>query len=224
VMLGFALSPKNIIAEARWFVKHHRRIGGLFAFMELVMRKCSNKKCDKVWLDESEFSKNGKYFNSHCKKCRNKAAKAKRSSQYSQQLIIPLPPNTRICRKCGLIKHEDSFPIFKNKKHHCYCFVCHKDIPKERSKENRIMVYKYLLEHPCVDCGETNPLVLEFDHIGATKKEYNISDLLKQQDQRKIIIEMNKCEVRCRNCHIIKTAERGGWLDYHLSLIQDAKQ
>ena len=213
-----------IIAKTCEFVNRNWHSHGFFAFMGLVMKKCTNKKCDKVWLDESEFSKSDSgRLQSHCKKCRSRDARQKAASQYGKQLIIPLPPNTRVCRMCGWIKHKDCFPVRQNKKHHCYCFGCHKEIPKERQKENRLMVYNYLSQHPCVDCGETNPLVLEFDHTGSTKKEYNISDLIKQKDQKKIMKEINKCEVRCRNCHIIKTAERGGWLDYHLSLIQDAR-
>lgn len=27
----------------------------------------------------------------------------------------------------------------------------------------------------------------------------------------KILEEISKCEIRCKNCHSLKTAERGGW-------------
>lgn len=79
----------------------------------------------------------------------------------------------------------------------------------ERSKEsnklikerNREYINSYLEEHPCVDCGETDIIVLEFDHIIGTKKG-NIADMVKGGYSLKTIQEeVTKCEVRCANCH-----------------------
>jgi hypothetical protein len=36
---------------------------------------------------------------------------------------------------------------------------------KRISKENRTKLFAYLSQHPCVDCSETDPYVLEFDHV-----------------------------------------------------------
>tara|TARA_R110000765_G_scaffold56756_1_gene111886 strand:- start:59 stop:430 length:372 start_codon:yes stop_codon:yes gene_type:complete len=60
----------------------------------------------------------------------------------------------------------------------------------------------------CIDCGENNPLVLDFDHVKGEKimaisnmsnKAYCIDTISK---------EMDKCEVRCANCHRIITEKR----------------
>ena len=36
--------------------------------------------------------------------------------------------------------------------------------------ENRALMLAYLLAHPCVDCGATDPVVLDFDHREPTLK------------------------------------------------------
>ena len=39
-----------------------------------------------------------------------------------------------------------------------------------RRDEAQSFVYDHLSTHPCVDCGETDPIVLEFDHVRGRKK------------------------------------------------------
>jgi hypothetical protein len=75
--------------------------------------------------------------------------------------------------------------------------------------ENRQRLYAYLSEHPCVDCGETDVRVLEFDHV-RDNKSANIAGLLNNAVSWSTIEkEIAKCDVRCANCHRIKTNERG---------------
>ena len=77
--------------------------------------------------------------------------------------------------------------------------------------ENRQRLYAYLSEHPCVDCGVTDVRVLEFDHVRGNKSA-NIAGLLNNAVSWSTIEkEIAKCEVRCANCHRIKTNERGSW-------------
>lgn len=77
--------------------------------------------------------------------------------------------------------------------------------------ENKQKLYAYLSDHPCVDCGQTDIRVLEFDHVRGNKSA-SITELLKKAASWKAIEnEIAKCEVRCANCHRIKTSERGGW-------------
>jgi hypothetical protein len=70
---------------------------------------------------------------------------------------------------------------------------------------------KYLLQHPCVDCGETDPVLLEFDHVRG-KKVNSVCNLIRQGFcWDKINSEIQKCEVRCCKCHRLKTAKQFGY-------------
>lgn len=69
-------------------------------------------------------------------------------------------------------------------------------------KVNRF-IKNYLSKNPCIDCGEKDPLVLEFDHVRGRKKG-GISDL-KRYSSKILLKEIAKCEVRCANCHRRKT-------------------
>jgi hypothetical protein len=63
-------------------------------------------------------------------------------------------------------------------------------------------VRKYLETHPCIDCGESDPVVLHFHHRNPKKKRYTIgagwaSGIL----PKSLIKEIRKCDVLCANCH-----------------------
>jgi hypothetical protein len=78
---------------------------------------------------------------------------------------------------------------------------------RPRRQRNVRWVYEYLRDHPCVDCGETDPLLLEFDHVG--DKRSGVMDLAwGEYSLASIEAEIARCEVRCCNCHRRKTAQR----------------
>ena len=63
---------------------------------------------------------------------------------------------------------------------------------------------EYFRDHPCVDCGEGDPIVLEFDHL--RDKSFAIGQALVKRSWQSILDEMKKCEVVCANCHRRRTA------------------
>ena len=71
----------------------------------------------------------------------------------------------------------------------------------------------YLVEffrlRSCADCRETDPLVLEFDHLG--QKSFNVSKGLRDRGWQSVLDEMAKCDVVCANCHRRRTALRAGF-------------
>jgi len=61
----------------------------------------------------------------------------------------------------------------------------------------------------CIDCGyAAHAEALQFDHIGDNKKA-NVSDLIRSDYSWDTIQqEIDKCVVRCANCHAVITAVR----------------
>ena len=68
------------------------------------------------------------------------------------------------------------------------------------------MILDFLREHPCVDCGERDPLVLEFDHL--RDKDFDIARGYVDCSLEKLLAEISKCEVVCANCHRRRTVTR----------------
>ena len=82
---------------------------------------------------------------------------------------------------------------------------------KNRLAKMRATVGEYLLTHPCVDCGESDPVVLEFDHVRGTKVQAVSKMIASHRSKQSVLEEIAKCEVRCANCHRRVTARRGNW-------------
>lgn len=74
-------------------------------------------------------------------------------------------------------------------------------------ERNLAYLKEYLLSHPCVDCGETDIVVLEFDHLHDKVKEVT-SMAYMGLSLAKIQAEIDKCEVRCANDHRRITVKR----------------
>jgi len=73
---------------------------------------------------------------------------------------------------------------------------------------NREFVNRVKRIFGCFDCGNKNPVILEFDHVTGVKRA-NISDMVSSYYCLKTIKEeIRKCEIRCANCHRKKTHER----------------
>lgn len=93
----------------------------------------------------------------------------------------------------------------------------HKELYKTRAiasrakqrAEQRLLIRQYLESHPCVDCGIADIRVLQFDHIERGPDVRRISRLI--GTRIKLLAELAKCEVRCANCHMIRTGVQLDW-------------
>jgi hypothetical protein len=79
---------------------------------------------------------------------------------------------------------------------------------KHRRWENCDRINSIKFERGCIDCGTREHL--EFDHKDPTAKTDNVSRL-RNQNWSNIQAEIDKCEVRCRTCHIAKTTAKQEW-------------
>jgi hypothetical protein len=142
----------------------------------------------------------------------------------------PPAPSRRVyeplhwCSRCARLRPESCFNRFANGRQ-WWCRDCFKAYYEQRRdhhrarndalkarrvREAQILVLDYLRARPCVDCGESDPVVLEFDHIGAKRNE--ISTLVRRGVRQSVLIaEIARCEVVCANCHRRRTARRQGW-------------
>jgi hypothetical protein len=132
--------------------------------------------------------------------------------------------NTRRCSKCLTVKGSSDFHKGKHAGLHTYCKTCnirqrmqhYRNNPAatrknaERSRErNREFLLEYLRAHPCVDCGEADIVVLEFDHVST--KEVEVTFMVgRGYKLARIQAEIAKCEVVCANCHRRRTYRRRG--------------
>ena len=140
---------------------------------------------------------------------------------------------SRKCSKCLRILDESEYNWkFRNVKLQYHCKECSRKYVREHYKNNtkyyidkahkRNIVVKekslkyigeYFSKHSCVDCGESDILVLEFDHRLRSEKYKDISRLIKTRGSfKRVVEEISKCDVRCANCHRRKTAlESNSW-------------
>ena len=111
----------------------------------------------------------------------------------------------KVYRKCR--KRENDLWYRKHKEAHLENVRTRKN---ENSMSARDFVWDYLLEHPCVACGEADPIVLEFHHLFG--KDKAISKLVAEGVSiEKLQAEISKCEVLCCNCHRRITSKEKGW-------------
>ena len=179
-------------------------------------------------LPLSRFNKysQGKYGRrARCKKCLS--IQRKTSTQRTAKRLSLEANGKRKCSKCGKTKALSSFQMSyrterKRWSREGVCKACVSIRGKEKNKNHNLDVRKYVFDylktHPCVDCGETNVLALEFDHLHS--KKFDIGTALGRSTKlaNRVKSEITKCVVRCSTCHRIKThMEIDSW-KFNLSL------
>src|SRR5690348_6781481 len=110
------------------------------------------------------------------------------------------PPMGR-CSRCKAEKPDEEFAWRRRAKgqRDTYCRPCRAAYKQEHYRANKqryidaaarrkkalveerfIFLVAYFRDHPCADCGETDPIVLEFDHL--RDKKFAISKGLQERN------------------------------------------
>ena len=111
-----------------------------------------------------------------------------------------------ICRHCDNERARRYYS--ENREAHVRVIMARKASIRLASLE---AIGEYLADHPCVDCGESDLRVLDFDHREGVSKHLEVMKLAHDgYSIARVLAEIAKCDVRCRNCHAKVTYERMG--------------
>ena len=121
---------------------------------------------------------------------------------------------TRRKSRCKGCRKEEAVMYWRT---HPHVRERHLQKQKARRNANGKFVHEYKLKHPCMECGEADPIVLEFDHRDPKIKCFAISQgCADQRSIEPLKAEMDKCDVLCANCHRRKTAKQLGYYSYRV--------
>jgi hypothetical protein len=153
------------------------------------------------------------------------------SAAIANMCSMPNSVETRRCGQCHEVKAITEFK-WRQRRGGEYDYMCrdcraqyaHKHYQANRQQyleraaiskrklklERTRFLLDYFQDHPCADCGEADPVVLEFDHL--KDKSFNIGDCFAGRTWESVLAEIEKCEVVCRNCHRRRESRRVGAL------------
>jgi hypothetical protein len=111
-----------------------------------------------------------------------------------------------VCRECNRARARRYYRENREK---------HIRVNVERVTKARLIALEvagaHLVTNRCMDCGEGDIRVLDFDHRPGTGKTQNVMYLVHNgYSIERVQAEIAKCDVRCRNCHARVTYERLG--------------
>ncbi len=132
----------------------------------------------------------------------------------------------RRCTRCGLWmaqpeSHKSRTGQFS------YCSACRREYDRqyyrergktarrlrqrERVRQARLWMAALKEGIPCTDCGGVYPVwVMHWDHLPGFDKVDAISSLVSSRSRTITLAELQKCELVCANCHVLRTTGRAG--------------
>ena len=139
----------------------------------------------------------------------------------------------KLCPGCSVVREfiEFNFKDRRTGRRQVYCRECSRRYTRDHyqrttayyigkaRKRNpidrravRLRVLEYLASHPCVDCGEADLAVLDFDHLDPECKRIEVGTMISRgHSWTAIESEIIKCVVRCANDHRRRTARQFNW-------------
>jgi len=112
---------------------------------------------------------------------------------------------------------------YTSKEHEYYVRYYYKDVERSRARQreraarnaarNKEFLREYKATHPCIECGESDPVVLDFHHRDRTQKAFTVAHRAGRIGQATLLKEIEKCDILCANCHRRHTSRNN---DYSL--------
>lgn len=123
---------------------------------------------------------------------------------------------TKLCKKCGKEQPIEMFELEHRENGDIRRGSCRECRAEQRKKwrrnnpelyhaqasrrQNRQTEWLYSLKKPCVICGESEPVCIDFHHINPEEKEFTIGKC-RGRSKEWLIEEISKCVCLCSNCH-----------------------
>lgn len=129
---------------------------------------------------------------------------AKRRRYYANNRELVLSRNRRYRAKNKQILRAKRRRSYLQNKEHIQSQKRRHD--KQRLADRRAQT-DALKDRPCMDCGQCYPpFVMAFDHRDPAEKLFGISTAVSRYvSMELILIEIEKCDVVCANCHAVRT-------------------
>jgi hypothetical protein len=183
--------------------------------------------CNECWLLRS-YEAREKHSAMECEECGYNNPLALDFAHYDRDTKAYSKKHGRRLQPSQLSEHRlaDELPLMR-----LLCKVCHKYETMDEWEENRSLTYGALWAQNriaplrqrvndekinrghCIDCElevtDENCPIFDFDHRPGEIKIERIAALVGQRREAEVISnEMNKCDLRCKNCHAIVTVKR----------------
>jgi hypothetical protein len=119
---------------------------------------------------------------------------------------------TKRCKACREEKSLEEYRLnARTSKLIARCIPCEDDYKRKwhynRGLDLKKFLFEFLSSSKCKDCGESDIMVLEFDHTEGKSFNLGKAHMVKKLTLEELAKEVSKCEVRCSNCHTRKTHE-----------------
>jgi hypothetical protein len=148
-------------------------------------------------------------YNSHMKTC-TKCLAEKPESEY----FVKDKNSGRLHAQCKFCykEHRQSYQADHYAKYKD-AYLLRAKLRRERLRaEFRMNMLKYMSGKACVECGEADIRVLEFDHLDPESKLFSVSQAVKLgYSWAQVLAEIKKCRMLCANCHKRRTAKQFNW-------------
>lgn len=147
------------------------------------MQTCTARYCKQPTQLQASFVSRNNRPTTTCSSCRDSVNRRalKRRRIFKEN---------KLCRSCGLAIHDSDLVT---------CISCQTTRSAYRHAVS-VASHEYLCSNPCSMCGETDPVVLDYDHL----RDKTI-DVSKIQSLALFYSEIEKCRVLCSICHRIHT-------------------